>query len=354
MNYSEHIIVEELNDMSNISYVSDDISIDLIDENPDNALIYDMDKIDELIISIKEDGFSDPIGVYDMENGRYEVFTGHKRLHAMKQLNATTISVLIFKKPEDDIERARRLIRSNSLSRESTPLQKAKELAYYNEHVIKKENKAGVKRLQLAQEFGISQGHVTKLLALLKLIPELQELANNPDFAFSAFSPAATLSEEKQMELYQYIMSKKNYMGEISITRNEIHNYITYLHGNVQEKGTNVMEPSLVQPTYSNMNSLKITPNIPVGGNEVVPIPNSMFKSSTPNTPSIPPPSVVDNIIPHSEQKEPIIYIDSVLSDVSNKLSNATSSNYSFINRNSAAHNLAIIKDIIEQIEKKL
>lgn len=223
-------MVEESN-----ATISKSLPLDVIVENEDNELVYDMDKLDELVETIEEDGFTDPIGVYDLKNGKYEIFSGHKRYRAMKKKGAKTIPANIFPMPKDDIERARRLIKSNSLNREYSPLTQAKELKYYYDNVIVPENKPGKKRAQLAKEFGMSEGQVAKLLALLNLIPELQNLANHPELAFSAFSPAAQLAEDEQKKLYEIVSGTKNEDGTFSITRTEINRYIKQLQGKFEE-----------------------------------------------------------------------------------------------------------------------
>lgn len=217
--------------MESNAITSANLPMELIVENKDNELIYGMDKLDKLTEVINEDGFTDPIGVYKMDDGTYEIFSGHKRFRAMKMRGEKEIPSLVFKKPKDNIERAKRLIRSNSLNRDDSPLIKARELQYYYDNVIVPEGKPGKKRKQLAEEFGISEGQCAKLMALLKLIPELQNLANNPDYAFSAFSPAAQLDEAQQKQLYDLIRAKTDLNGSTTIIRSEIEKMINEIKG---------------------------------------------------------------------------------------------------------------------------
>ena len=76
--------------------ISKSLPLESIVENEDNETVYDMDKLDELIETIDEDGFTDPIGVYDLKNGTYEIFSGHKRFRAMKKKGEKTIPANIF------------------------------------------------------------------------------------------------------------------------------------------------------------------------------------------------------------------------------------------------------------------
>lgn len=235
--------------MEGNSPVSRLIALDSIVEHEDNEIIYGMDKLDELIESIQEDGFSDPIGVYDLKNGTYEIFSGHKRYQAMTQLGEKSIPAFIFPAPKDNVERAKRLIRSNSLNRDYNPITKARELRYFYDNVIVPENKPGRKRAQLAKEFGIAESQVAKFLALLDLIPSLQKLISDEDLAFSAFSPAAQLSEEEQEQLYEQIVSLRNEDGSLTLTRGDITNLIRRL------QGKEVIEAAVEEESWANAES---------------------------------------------------------------------------------------------------
>ncbi len=209
-----------------------DLDISSIVEDPDNDKIYDPDDLKNLIADIEQNGYTTPISVFDLGNGQYQIFSGHRRYRAMTQNGYERIPANVFPAPQDDIERARRLIRSNSLTRKRSPIQQAREIQYYYDNVIRKEKhaKGEHSRKRLAEEFEISEAQIAKLLALLKLIPELQELANDPDLATSAFAPAAQLPTDKQRELYEFIFYNKTEQG-YQLSRKEILQKIDELKG---------------------------------------------------------------------------------------------------------------------------
>ncbi len=336
--------------MSKTSYKTAQIPIELIDENPDNKDIYGMEKLNELINSINEDGFTDPICVYDMENGRYEIFSGHKRYHAEKERNEKTISSLIFEKPKNNIERARRLIRSNLLNRDSNPITRAKELKYFYDNVIVPENKKGNKRLQLAQEFGMSESQVSKHMALLKLIPELQELAEDSSFPYSALSPAAQMSEEKQKQLYKMIKYKQDEEGNFHITRDNIYSYINELKNEdvVSEISVIHEAPEVKMMQYSNTEPVSLTPIMPPSGMEAVPlIPKSPVINRTFEGTYVEPIKTV-----HAPVQN--IYIDYTISHVTQELIKVSSLNYSIEDKNLVLSNIVQLQKIISDIQSKL
>lgn len=73
-----------------------EIDISLVDANPfQPRTIFDQEALDELTTSIKEIGVIQPITVRDMENGRYQLITGERRLRAARMAGITHIPAYI-------------------------------------------------------------------------------------------------------------------------------------------------------------------------------------------------------------------------------------------------------------------
>jgi ParB family chromosome partitioning protein len=73
-----------------------EIDINLVDANPfQPRTIFDQEALDELTTSIKEIGVIQPITVRDMENGRYQLITGERRLRAARMAGITHIPAYI-------------------------------------------------------------------------------------------------------------------------------------------------------------------------------------------------------------------------------------------------------------------
>ena len=185
------------------------IALDQIDENPDNANIFNMDNIDTLAEGIKEDGFMGAINVFQKPDGRYEISSGHRRYRAMKLLGRDTIPCNVSPYP-DDVERGLKLISSNIRNRELKPLDWARAIDYYENIMKLKGEYEGRLRDRAAEYFKMAPTNIHRYTSLLKLIPELQELANDPEYAYSAFTTAATLSEDDQKLLYDTIIKENN------------------------------------------------------------------------------------------------------------------------------------------------
>ena len=183
--------------------VAIDIPLEEIDKNPDNDKIFNMDEIELLAKSIGEEGFSGAIEVYKKPDGRYEISAGHRRYEAMKMLKKPTIPCIVKEIPNDFVK-GKKLLLSNVLNRKLTPLDMAKAIDYYDKLLTQAGEKKNFIR-QAMEFFGMSYPQVYRFQCLLKLIPELQNLANDPNFPFSAFRGAAMLTEDGQKELYNQL-----------------------------------------------------------------------------------------------------------------------------------------------------
>lgn len=178
------------------------ISTDLIDENPDNAKIFNMDKMDVLVNSMKTDGFGGAIDVFKKPDGRYEISSGHRRYRAAKIIGLEQIPCFV-NPMQGNVARARKLVLSNIANRDMTPLDTARSIEYYVDNVLipTGHTKPGDISKELVSTFGGSVSSIKRYRGLLKLIPELQELANDERFPYSAFESAPRLSEGAQKKL---------------------------------------------------------------------------------------------------------------------------------------------------------
>ena len=176
-----------------------DIDVNLIDLNPDNESIFGHDDIDYMAETIGEDGFSGAIEVYALDNGRYEISSGHRRFLASKQLGHKTIPAIVSENV-DDKTKSKKLIKSNILNRKMTALKLAKALAYYREKVLY--DFKGEKTKELARVFNISHTGVKRYLQLLNLAPELQKYADDENVPYTNLMSLTKLDSEDQMKVY--------------------------------------------------------------------------------------------------------------------------------------------------------
>lgn len=201
------------------------ISLDLIDENPENEKIFSMENIEDLAQAIKEDGFHGAIEVRLKDNERFEILSGHRRYRAMQLLGNKSIPAIIIDS-KDDLKIATLLLRSNINNRDMTPLDYARAIQFYIDNIQPHVKYEGRSRDNIAQYFHMSSSMIHRYMAITKVIPELQVMANSKEFPFSAFASAATLSEEQQKELYQKINEFMQANEGVSIKRDTIESMI--------------------------------------------------------------------------------------------------------------------------------
>ena len=184
----------------------ENIDIELLDENPDNTKIFNMEDIEILKRSITENGFTGAVDVFKKPDGRYEISSGHRRVRALRELGYKQVPCLVNSMP-DDMVKARKLLDSNLTNRTLHPLDYARCIEYYITYVLKPSGFKGDVDSQCAEYFNKSRSAIYKYRSIVKMIPELQELANDPQFPFTGFVSAHRLSEEMQKKLYEEIKS---------------------------------------------------------------------------------------------------------------------------------------------------
>ena len=193
-----------------------DLDLDLIDENPDNSKIFNMNDIRRLEITITKEGFAGAIEVYEKPDGRFEISAGHRRVQAVRNLGWKTIPAIISPYP-DKLTVGNRLISSNINNREMTPMDWARAIAYKEDLLreelgLSKGQKSTDVNIQeeLAKYFDMSTSYISRYKALNKLVPELQEIAEKniaPWYQLSLIASGKDkLSEKAQKQLAKEIL----------------------------------------------------------------------------------------------------------------------------------------------------
>jgi ParB family chromosome partitioning protein len=77
------------------------ILIDKIEQNENSRTVYKASDLTELMLSMKEDGLLQPIGVRDLGKGKYECVFGNRRLLAAKKLGWIEIPANLIEAEEE-------------------------------------------------------------------------------------------------------------------------------------------------------------------------------------------------------------------------------------------------------------
>ena len=161
--------------------------------------VTDNEEMDQLVWSVLTQGLLTPLVVRPLENGEYEVISGHRRLHACKKAGIETVPALIYEIDRDAAAIA--LVDSNLHREKILPSEKA--FAYKlkleamnrqgqrtdltSDQVGRKLESADI----LAMESEDSKTQIRRYVRLTHLLPELLEKVDEGKIAFT---PAVHLS----------------------------------------------------------------------------------------------------------------------------------------------------------------
>ena len=161
--------------------------------------VVDNEEMDQLVWSILTQGLLTPLVVRPLDNGEYEVISGHRRLYACKKAGIETVPALITDTDRDAAAIA--LVDSNLHREKSLPSEKA--FAYKMKmDALSRQGKRtdltlsqNATKLDTAAEIGKAQGEsrdmVYRCIRLTHLIPELLQKVDEGKIAFT---PAVHLS----------------------------------------------------------------------------------------------------------------------------------------------------------------
>ena len=154
--------------------------------------VVDNEEMDKLTWSILTQGLLTPLVVRPLENGEYEVISGHRRLHACKKAGIETVPALIYAIDRDAAAIA--LVDSNLHREKILPSEKA--FAYKMKMDAIKHQ--GVTSGQVVQKWSRDEiaenesgRQVQRYIRLTHLLPELLEKVDEGKIAFT---PAVHLS----------------------------------------------------------------------------------------------------------------------------------------------------------------
>lgn len=177
---------------------------DIVDFKEHPFLVNNDESLEQLAVSIKENGLLNPLIVRKKSNGKYEMISGHRRKRALELIGETEANVYI--KDFNDDEAVICMVDSNIYREKILPSEKA--FAYKMKlDAIKHQGKkletseTGVRKLESAGKISNeSAQNIRRYIRLTYLIPELLELVDNTvkydkrTFLTMGIKPAVELS----------------------------------------------------------------------------------------------------------------------------------------------------------------
>ena len=167
------------------------------------------EEMDQLVESIRTQGVLNPVVVRLIENGEYEVISGHRRLHACKKAGMETIPALVVNMDRDAAAIA--LVDSNLHREHILPSEKA--FAYKLKlEAIKKQgqrtdltSRQVVGKLETADMIadGESGRQVQRYIRLTHLIPEILQMVDDRKIAMTPAVDISYLTKKEQADLLE-------------------------------------------------------------------------------------------------------------------------------------------------------
>ena len=171
--------------------------------------VVDDEKMMDMVESIKEYGVLVPIIVRPVENGNYEIVSGHRRHHAAVLAGQEEIPAIVREMDED----AAVLVMVDSNLQRENILPSEKAFAYRMKlEALKHQGKRsdltsaqiGLKLSTeiIGEQNGDSRNQVKRYIRLTHLIPDILEMVDDKNIAFNAAVEISYLSEREQELLH--------------------------------------------------------------------------------------------------------------------------------------------------------
>ena len=189
-----------------------EVDVHLLDPAPLNWNIFPKlsdTKITQLVFSIENSGLFDPIIVWEKENGRYMILSGHNRVAAFQRLlqeysdddTYVYIPAIIYQKDELTQEQAKEIIiDTNFIQRgDFNPRLRAKILQARKDIYKNQKDKKGRNIKEIAKELGLKKTAIYEDFTIIeKTIPFFQNLYYEGTISRKSILKIATLSFDLQ------------------------------------------------------------------------------------------------------------------------------------------------------------
>ena len=174
--------------------------------------VTDNEEMDQLTWSILTQGLLTPLVVRPLDNGEYEVISGHRRLHACKKAGIETVPALITDMDRDAAAIA--LVDSNLHREKILPSEKA--FAYKLKrdalsHQGKTSHQVGEKlptSALIGKEGGDSMNQVLRYIRLTNLTPGILDMVDEGRIALTPAVELSYLTEWEQRDLLETMESE--------------------------------------------------------------------------------------------------------------------------------------------------
>ncbi|HOK51024.1 MAG: ParB/RepB/Spo0J family partition protein [Bacteroidales bacterium] len=187
---------------------SNEVSIDLIDVNPfQPRQDFDEEALEELAASIRQLGIIQPLTLRKLDNGRFQIIAGERRLRAAKIAGLRTVpAFLITTNDQGMLEMA---LVENIQRTDLNPI----EIAISYQRLI---DECNLTQETLSERVGKKRATVANYLRLLKLPPEIQAGIREEKISMGHAKALLAIDDVEQMiEVYHQIIEKQLSVREV-------------------------------------------------------------------------------------------------------------------------------------------
>ena len=173
-------------------------------------------EMDQLVFSILTQGLLTPISVRPIENGEYEVISGHRRLHACKKAGIETVPALIYSLDRDAATIA--MVDSNLHREKILPIEKAFAYKLKLDAMQRQGQRTDLTSDQVGRKLetaeiigelgGDSKTQVRRYIRLTELIPEILTMVDDGKIALTPAVELSFLTKPEQRDLLETMESE--------------------------------------------------------------------------------------------------------------------------------------------------
>ena len=173
-------------------------------------------EMDQLVFSILTQGLLTPISVRPIENGEYEVISGHRRLHACRKAGIETVPALIYSLDRDAATIA--MVDSNLHREKILPSEKAFAYKLKLDAMQRQGQRTDLtsdqvgRKLETAEIIGELSGdsktQVRRYIRLTELIPDILRMVDDGKIALTPAVELSYLTKQEQQNLLETMESE--------------------------------------------------------------------------------------------------------------------------------------------------
>ena len=173
-------------------------------------------EMDQLVFSILTQGLLTPISVRPIENGEYEVISGHRRLHACKKAGIEMVPALIYALDRDEATIA--MVDSNLHREKILPSEKAFAYKLKMDAMSRQGQRTDLTSTQVVSKLrtnemvgeanGDSRETVRRYIRLTELIPEILRMVDDGKIALTPAVELSYLTKQEQQDLLETMESE--------------------------------------------------------------------------------------------------------------------------------------------------